>query len=188
MFPSLWKNIWVCQICSSNFLGGYLSAEHVEGKDTIFCSQGWDDICAIFKTYYLEFSMLRCNGILLYLVRFGKFCFSTSEIWNKNLNSPAKLVSRLQSKFGGLQLATKLDKSGKLEMILGLPYYDDDLSDIVSEGNFDEDEKSLNKKSSNITYDYRCVNFKASSGLRVDANKLSLFDHFGIPVENLQTL
>ena len=88
----------------------------------------------------------------------------------------------------GIKLATILEKSVELEMILDLPYYDDAFAALVSERNVDKDEKALNKKSPFHADDLKCVNFKASYGLLADANKSPLLDRFGILVDNLQTL
>ena len=67
--------------------------------------------------------------------------------------------------------------------------YDDDIFPaLVAEINIDEDDDALNKKSTNLTDDCKYVNFKASSGSGADANKLPLLYHFGVPVDNLQTL
>ena len=104
------------------------------------------------------------------------------------MKSTAKLVLRIQCNCVGLQLTTMLEKSGKLEMILDLTYYDEDFSALVVEINIDKDEEALNKKSTNLTDDCKYVNFKASSGSGADANKLPLLYHFGVPVDNLQTL
>ena len=45
----------------------------------------------------------------------------------------------------GLQLANMLNKSGELEIILYLTYYDDTFVAIVVERDFDEDEEALKK-------------------------------------------
>ena len=125
MFPSLWNTFGLTEDAAAIFLVGVgLLAMFKGGKTRVF-SQGWGDICANFKTNYLELSMKRWNEIRLYLARLGNCCFSPSQIWNKKLKSPAKLISHIQSKFVVLQLATMLNKSGKLEVILDLPYCDD---------------------------------------------------------------
>ena len=111
-----------------------------------FCSQLWDDIREIFR------------------FRLGNYCFLSSQTWRKKLNSPDKLVSRIQYKFMGIKLATILEKSVELEMILDLPYYDDAFAALVSERNVDKDEKALNKKSPDITDDHKCVNLKIHLG------------------------
>ena len=88
----------------------------------------------------------------------------------------------------GLQLATMLEKSGKLEVILDLPYYDDYFAALVAEINADKYEETLNKTAPNLPDDCKCVHFKALSGLGAGTNKFPLLDHFGIPVENIQNL
>ena len=138
--------------------------------NTRVCSQVWYDLCENSKTNYLELSIQSCNGICLYLVRLGNLCFSPYKIPNKKLKSPTKLVSRIQSLFMGLQLATMLDKSGKLEMILDLTYYDDAFSALVVEINIDKDEGALNKNAPFHTDGRKCVNFKALYELVSGAN------------------
>ena len=73
-------------------------------------------------------------------------------------------------------------------MILDLPYYDDAFSAIVAAINVEQDEEFPNKKAPYLTDDHKCVDFIASSGLGADPNKTSLIDHFGIRMDNLQTL
>ena len=64
--------------------------------------------------------------------------------------------------------------------------YDDDIFPaLVAEINIDEDDDALNKKSTNLTDDHKCVYFKVLSGLVAEANKFPLLHHFGIPVENI---
>ena len=132
--------------------------------------------------------MQRCNGIRLYLVRLGNCCLSTSQICNKKLKSPAKLFSRIKYKFVGLQLTNMSHKSGKWEIILDLPYNDDNFAALVVEINVDENGEALNKKAPYFTDDRKCVNSKDLYGLGIDANTFPLMNYFGIPVENLQTL
>ena len=43
----------------------------------------------------------------------------------------------------GLQLATMLDNSGKLKMIMDLHYYYEAFSDLVAEGNVHKDDEAL---------------------------------------------
>ena len=69
-----------------------------------------------------------------------------------------------------------------------MPYYNENISDLVAEINVDQDEEALSKKAPNLTYDQKYVDFKASYGLGVDANKFRFIHYFGIPVENIHTL
>ena len=106
----------------------------------------------------------------------------------QKLKLPAKLVLHIQYKFVGLQLATMLDKSDKLEMILDLTDYDDAFAALVAEINVDKDEDALNRKAPDLKDDRKCVNFKDPSGLVADANKLHFLGSIGIPVDNIHTL
>ena len=54
--------------------------------------------------------------------------------------------------------------------------------------NVDKDEGALIKNVFDLRYYCKRFNLKDYSRLGADANKFSLLDHFGIPVENLQTL
>ena len=54
-----------------------------------------------------------------------------------------------------------LEKSGKLECIVDLSYYDDSFAALVAKINVEKFGGDLNKKSPNIIDDHECVNLKA---------------------------